>query len=770
LAKRRVFTTAALSASLLAGMALPVNVPAAKAIETVPNNAIIIAPTPQSLEKTGPGFPLNPKVGLVTETGTDPSAINELKNTLKKAGVKEIVESDINSPKLQEPVVIWLGEFSDDNEVQTIKEDTGIKNLSVSENEGYTLISKQGTESKKHIVISGKDDTGTYYGTQTFRQLIVERQGTDWIPEVEIHDWPTMPIRGAIEGFYGTPWSHEDRLRQLEFYGEHKMNSYIYAPKDDPYHREQWRDPYPQDKINQIAELVTKAKENHVDFTFAISPGVSVVYSSAADLKALMDKAQAVWDVGVRSFAIFLDDINPTLTNPQDMAMFGNDKNPSAAAQAYLLNQFNEKFIKTHPGAERLITVPTDYYQAGTTPYRARFADLVQPDIVVQWTGIGVVAPTIKTADADLIHGIFKHDLLIWDNYPVNDYDRNSLFLAPLVGREAGLTPDHGVIGLTANPMNEAEASKIPLYTVADYTWNPSAYNPDNSLENSLKEFAGSTNAYEPLKRFVDANYSTRLNDGKEPYSEKLKPLMDQFWAAYDNSNAQSAAVPLLQEFEQIKTTPAELEQTLDNPNFLQEVAPYLKKMELYGTAGQQAVNLALAKQAGDTEAVEQQKAQLQTTLNGLANIPQKLSLGAITNFFERALDGINLAEGKIASASTSEVDWLTPDLAVDGNPNTRWASLYTDNQWLSVDLGKEYSINKVVLNWEAAYGKQYKIQVSQDGTNWTDVYTELNSNGGTDEIEFPAVQARYVQMQGIKRATGWGYSLYELKVFNTNN
>jgi hyaluronoglucosaminidase len=95
---------------------------------------------------------------------------------------------------------------------------------------------------------------------------------------------------------------------------------------------------------------------------------------------------------------------------------------------------------------------------------------------------------------------------------------------------------------------------------------------------------------------------------------------------------------------------------------------------------------------------------------------------------------------------------------------------LYTDNQWISVDLGQVYSIDKVKLNWEAAFGKQYKIQVSTDGSQWTDVYTELNSNGGIDEIQFPAVDTRYVKMQGIKRSSGWGYSLYEIGVFETQN
>jgi hyaluronoglucosaminidase len=768
LAKRKLFSKAVLSACLVTGLVVPLDIQKTSAKDSNEKYVYTVSPTPKSMKKTGEGFPLNPKVGLVTEKGTDQSAIDEIKAALKKAGVKEILESDIHAPQLQAPVIIWLGEFSDEAEVKTIEENVGIEDLDVTKKEGYIVASRKGKEDKKHIVISGKDEAGTYYGTQTFKQMIIDRQGTDWIPEVDINDWPTMLTRGAIEGFYGDPWSHEDRLRQLKFYGEHKMNSYIYAPKDDPYHREKWKEPYPQEKIKEIAQLVKTAQNNHVTFTFAISPGNTITYSSEEDLQALMNKAQAMWDVGVRSFALFLDDIDPRLRSPQDLAMFGKDANPSAAAQAYLLNRFNEQFIKTHAGAERFITVPTEYYQANTSPYRERFADLVQSDIVVQWTGIGVVAPSITSADADKIHGIFKHDLLIWDNYPVNDFDRNRLFLGPLVGRDSDLTPAHGVIGLTANPMNEAEASKIPLFTVADYTWNPEAYDPTLSLEKSLKEFAG--DASELLKVFVESSYSSSLNNSKEPYSEKLKPLMDQFWSAYEANTGPAAADALLKVFHNLKTTPSQLRQTLDNPDFLKEIDPYLNKMELYGVAGEAAIQLALAKQEKDTQAVAEQKTLLQKTMTDIEKIPQKLSLGVIPSFLERAINGVNLAEGKTATASTSEVSWLTPDLAVDGNNNTRWASLYTDQQWLSVDLGQVYSINKVILNWETAYGKQYKIQVSQDGSHWSDVYTELNSNGGIDEIEFPSTEARYVRMLGVKRSSNWGYSLYEMKVFDSRN
>ncbi|MFP5111396.1 beta-N-acetylglucosaminidase domain-containing protein [Bacillaceae bacterium C204] len=768
MSKRKLYTKAALTVCLVTGLFVPLDFQETKAQSNNEDYDFTISPKPKSIEKTGNGFPLNPKVGIVTEKDTDAMALLEVKGALEKAGVNKIIESDINNPLPDAPVLIWVGEFKDEDELKIVEENVGIQNIDINHKEGYIVSSGKSNGDKKDIVIVGNDAAGTFYGAETFKHILIEREGTDWIPEVEIKDWPTMPIRGAIEGFYGKPWSHEDRLSQLDFYGEHKMNSYIYAPKDDPYHRDKWREPYPEEKIKEIEELVKTAQKNHVTFTFAISPGNTITFSSDAELQVLMNKAQAMWDVGVKSFALFLDDINPSLRSPQDRAMFGIDANASAKAQAYLLNRFNEQFIKTHEGAERLITVPTEYYQANTSPYRKTFAELVQSDIVVQWTGIGVVAPSITSADADKIHGIFKHDLLIWDNYPVNDFDRNKLFLGPLVGRDSNLTPEHGVIGLTANPMNEAEASKIPLFTVADYTWNPESYDANYSLEQSIKEFAG--DAAEPLKVFVDSSYAAGLNNSKEPFSENLKPLIDKFWAAYESGNVKEGADDLLNEFIKLKNTPHQLRNTLDNKNFLEEVNPYLNKMELYGFAGEAAIKMVLAEQENDTQAAMEQKTLLQNTMTEMAKIPQKLSLGVIPTFLDRVINGKNLAEGKIAKASSSEVSWLTPDLAVDGNNTTRWASLYTNNQWISVDLGQIYSINKVILNWENAYGKQYKIQVSQDGNQWTDVYTELNSNGGTDEIEIPSTEARFVRMQGIQRASSWGYSLYEFKVFETRN
>jgi hypothetical protein len=128
---------------------------------------------------------------------------------------------------------------------------------------------------------------------------------------------------------------------------------------------------------------------------------------------------------------------------------------------------------------------------------------------------------------------------------------------------------------------------------------------------------------------------------------------------------------------------------------------------------------------------------------------------------------GTNIAQGKTATSSSNENASLGPANAVDGNQTTRWSSLFTDPQWLQVDLGQSYNITHVTLNWEAAYGKSYQIQTSPDGTNWTTIYSTTTGDGGTDDLAVTGT-GRYVRMYGTARGTAYGYSLYELQVQGT--
>ncbi|GHI01119.1 beta-N-acetylglucosaminidase domain-containing protein [Neobacillus kokaensis] len=277
---------------------------------------------------TEKGFPLTTKVGIVTGSDTDAYAIKEVVGALETAGVKEIIRYT-DSKEVTAPVTIWIGGPAENQASVEVLRQMGIEGPEALKDEGYVLASS--SKGKNQIILAGKDQTGTYYAAKTFKQLIQQQKGRDWFPQVEIRDCPEMSIRGSIEGFYGPPWTHQDRLRQLEFYGENKLNTYIYAPKDDPYHREKWREPYPEEELARIKELIDKANENHVKFTFSLSPGQSICYSGDKDFSLLMEKMEKVWDLGVRSYAIFLDDIDKSLYCQRDQDKFGNDPNPVAA-------------------------------------------------------------------------------------------------------------------------------------------------------------------------------------------------------------------------------------------------------------------------------------------------------------------------------------------------------------------------------------------------------------------------------------------------------
>lgn len=124
-----------------------------------------------------------------------------------------------------------------------------------------------------------------------------------------------------------------------------------------------------------------------------------------------------------------------------------------------------------------------------------------------------------------------------------------------------------------------------------------------------------------------------------------------------------------------------------------------------------------------------------------------------------------NLALNKPATSSSNETTALTPNLAVDGNTSTRWASAFSDPQWIQVDLGTLQTINRVLLNWEAAYATAYQIQTSNDGTTWTTIFTTTTGNGAIDDLPVSG-NGRYIRMYGTTRATVYGYSLYEFEIY----
>ena len=315
------------------------------------------------------------------------------------------------------------------------------------------------------------------------KSISATRSGAGMV--VTLADFPSFPERGIVEGFYGTLWNHQDRLEMLRFEGQHGMNVYYYAPKDDPYHRKLWQEPYPPEQSKRLGDLVSAARTNFVDFCFAISPGLSMTYSSEQDFATLTKKLASVGKLGVPCFALFLDDVPQELQNPQDRERFQT----LAAAHASVINRLYEH-LKAQAAENRLVVTPTTYTNEwGSRDYIRELGAAVNPDVAMVWTGPQVASPAITLAQAKEWGELLRRKPLVWDNFPVNDGRSWRVHLGPLRGRDARLA--EAAAGMFSNPMNQLRASLIALATVADYLWNPAAYDPHRSLDNALADQYG---------------------------------------------------------------------------------------------------------------------------------------------------------------------------------------------------------------------------------------------------------------------------------------
>jgi hypothetical protein len=304
--------------------------------------------------------------------------------------------------------------------------------------------------------------------------------GSSEAPGTRTADLSPFPIHGVVEGFYGSHWTPEERLDIIRFMGEFGLQSYFYAPKDDPYHRSRWREPYSGEHLTIFEELLEVAQRHRVTIWYAISPGLDMVYSSEEDYQALMAKMEAMIDLGIAHVALFLDDVPETLNHEADREAFAN----LGEAHVHVINRLHTDLSER--GVE-LSVCPTTYTDAwGDREYVRILGEGVPSEIPLFWTGVDVAIARITADQARNWGEKMQRKPLIWDNFPVNDFDSWRVFLGPLEGRAPGLAET--TTGIVANPMNQPYASMIPLATVAYYALDPYNYEPEPALERALQE------------------------------------------------------------------------------------------------------------------------------------------------------------------------------------------------------------------------------------------------------------------------------------------
>lgn len=423
--------------------------------------------------------------------------------------------------------------------------------------EGYYL-----NIDKDRIVIAGYDTNGTFYGEQTLKQL----REQNCMREVTISDYPTMPERGVIEGFYGNPYSQQNRLDLFRFMGANKMNIFIYGPKDDPYHRAKWRVPYPQKEADDIRLLATEAEKSHVKFVWAIHPGVDIHWN-LQDSLAIVKKLESVYSLGVRSFCVFFDDIGGEGTK--------------AEKQAGLLNYITDSFVKKHKDVASLIMCPTQYNKSWSGgDYLNILGTQMYPSVRIMWTGNSVV-DMIESNDMEWINNQIHRKAFIWLNYPVTDYCINHLLMGPTYGN--GNNIGSMVSGFCSNPMEYCEASKVSLFSLADYTWNPLHYDSLSSWQQAMHA------VYPEQEQAFRVFCENNIDLGVTGHGLRRAGESPEFRKALQSDNPTRE---LSKFFLSLKQAGQTLQKDDSRPQLKVEILPWVKSMVLTGERGDEVLKM----------------------------------------------------------------------------------------------------------------------------------------------------------------------------------
>jgi hyaluronoglucosaminidase len=400
-------------------------------------------------------------------------------------------------------------------------------------------------------------------------------------------------IQGVLEGFYGVYYTFPERNNMIRFIAEHGFNYYLYAPKNDRQHRMRWREPYPDDIMEQFSETVDIAKQSGVTFCFSIGSGVSMSYASIEDYAAIQKKFLAFYEMGVRAFNITLDDISSDFKHEIDRKRYST----FAEAHADVCNRLYQWLKELDPVCT-LNMCPTDYH--GTKPFSSYIHELgekLNKEVDIFYTGPEICSSEIRVTDAEDFAQAARRKPVVWDNYPVNDLDMKSrVHIGPIRARDAELYKQ--TKGFLVNMMVQAEASKIPLLTFADYFQDPHGYNPDISWEKALKKIGGEK-SYLHLRLFAENSLHSCLG---WPEAEKLQNLTDEALKSLQ-ADVPPSKNDALQQLDTYVSTLDEacyhLKNRMGNLELRNNLLPWIELMEHWHWMAKRAVAVLIALEEG---------------------------------------------------------------------------------------------------------------------------------------------------------------------------
>ena len=578
-----------------------------------------IYPTPQRMAAGRDKALLTASVNVVAEKGIDAYTIARLKEVLTQ-------QNGIAMTLARKPKVgcsnLWLGINGSKGaaDKRAVKSAVARDVFAVQDKfDRHVLSISRSAKGQADIIILGEHTNAVFYALATLEQMLEQSAGVaadgKMMQTVTVSDYADMQYRGIVEGYYGYPYSFDVKKDLMQFFKRYKMNTYLYGAKSDPYHSGYWRDAYPEAitplqqkngwlSQQMISDLSRLSLETKVNFIWAIHPnsGKAVDFhtaestaSAVADVAAKFSKMHSL---GVRQFAVFLDDAGWDFDDVNNYRDFLNN------LQLYMEQKYNRNYVNTSDTVLPLHYVPHIYAInfANEQQLQTYFDAISQTkaNIVVYTTGSGVWS-SLQNADFVKMKQLMKRPVALWWNYPCNDNKDGRVYTADMhtTLHEMGLpTPETEIpqcLGMVSNPMQQGEVAKICLFGVADYAWNSHAFNTRRNWEDAFTHIVGKDNAmlYKYLSLYLRHDDPDHLGSMIEHYKTALAEYRDDGFALRDTLQAIKSAADRM-----LKMPPTSKSDSL----LLQELRPWLIKLSSMAETAQLLMQLPKMSSSADRD------------------------------------------------------------------------------------------------------------------------------------------------------------------------
>ncbi len=731
---------------------------ALKTADTTNNVEYEIYPTVQSITYGDKNSTISGKYNIVYESKIDSYTKNKAIEVLSRKNVKASIGDDISTEKGN----LLLGVYSSKEKVDSyITEDVSYISEKI---DSYYLSIKD-----NNIVILGKDSDSVYYGLSTLDLIFQQTQ--DEVRELEIKDYSSSYYRGFIEGYYGIPWTSEERKELMRFGSKFKSNIYIYAPKDDAYHSSCWRDLYAENDLEILKEQIEVGRETKTKLAWALHPFMSNKITADnydASLQIVEKKFNQLYEAGVRQFVISADDVEVTGGLLEDGSLHNKLLNDVAT------------FLKVKNDCNDLVFVPSAYcYQAeqrlkvDLNKYYASLMKELDDSIHIMWTGDDVCS-SMESGRFTEFTNLTNKKPFFWLNWPVNDYSTDHLLMGKGEVLNINYTDDTVPFeGMVTNPMQQAEPSKLSIFAICDYTWNPNKFNVDKSYNDSFKYVE--EKEYESLKAISSHLTNATLYEGK--YFEEAKDLKELI-TEYETTND---VTKLVEYFTKFTASIESFKANVKNTKLKDSMLPWIEALE---DASNAMINYLTIMKDFDNLSNDQLKTMLdngnsyeeksklhkEPVLNVITyNIDYKYAdygVSVLKPFMNKVKqiinDKVKLALGLPTGIVYEGFDSIysgSVDNIFDGDESTYcwFGSVPSEDAYIRIDLEEVKEIHDIKILYGNANGAtDYmvgKVYVSRDAKNYNYVGLSDSSNVLLDLRDNP-VNARYIMIKNSSTET----------------